>query len=126
MLLGIFLKLSFFDNLLRADQSSIAKKRNRADFLAMRRCGTPSQFLGISTYHCDKSARKTAFRTARSPETRCGRKEGRMSGLSRFLSVLRCFMETKANWTVPELADAIGVPASTVYRTVRELVAQGF
>lgn len=49
-----------------------------------------------------------------------------MSGLSRFLSVLRCFTEAKANWTVPELAEAIAVPASTVYRTVRELVAQGF
>lgn len=49
-----------------------------------------------------------------------------MSGLSRFLGVLRCFDEAKSNWTVQELAEAIDVPTSTVYRTVRELVATGF
>jgi DNA-binding IclR family transcriptional regulator len=49
-----------------------------------------------------------------------------MSGLSRFLAVLRCFDEAKSNWTVQELAEAIDVPTSTVYRTVRELVANGF
>ena len=49
-----------------------------------------------------------------------------MSGLSRFLSVLRCFDETKSNWTVQELADRLQVPTSTIYRTVRELSAQGF
>lgn len=49
-----------------------------------------------------------------------------MSGLSRFLSVLRCFDETKSNWTVQELADRLEVPTSTIYRTVRELSAHGF
>lgn len=49
-----------------------------------------------------------------------------MSGMSRFLSVLRCFDETKSNWTVQELAERLSVPASTIYRTVRELVAHGF
>lgn len=49
-----------------------------------------------------------------------------MSGLNRFLSVLRCFDETKSNWTVQELADRLEVPTSTIYRTVRELSAHGF
>jgi DNA-binding IclR family transcriptional regulator len=49
-----------------------------------------------------------------------------MSGLSRFLDVLRCFDETKPDWTVQELAERVSAPASTIYRTVRELVANGF
>ncbi|MGO4831237.1 IclR family transcriptional regulator [Rhizobiaceae sp. 2RAB30] len=48
-----------------------------------------------------------------------------MSGLSRFLYVLRCFDETKPNWTVQELAERLSAPTSTTYRTVRELVAHG-
>jgi len=49
-----------------------------------------------------------------------------MSGLSRFVEILRLFNEQKPNWTIQEMADAVAVPASTVYRTVRELVGQGF
>ena len=49
-----------------------------------------------------------------------------MAGFSRFLSVLRLFNEAESAWTVPGMADAMGVPASTVYRTVRDLVAAGF
>lgn len=49
-----------------------------------------------------------------------------MAGLSRFVGVLRLFGEDKSDWTVQEIAGAIEVPASTVYRTVRELVANGF
>jgi DNA-binding IclR family transcriptional regulator len=49
-----------------------------------------------------------------------------MSGLNRFLCVLRCFDEAKSNWTIQELAETLQVPTSTVYRTVRELVARGF
>ena len=49
-----------------------------------------------------------------------------MAGFSRFLSVLRLFNEADSAWTVPAMADAMGVPASTVYRTVRDLVAAGF
>ncbi|MCJ2877417.1 helix-turn-helix domain-containing protein [Rhizobium pusense] len=49
-----------------------------------------------------------------------------MAGLNRFVEILRLFDEHKANWTIPEIAVATDVPASTVYRTVRELVAQGF
>jgi len=49
-----------------------------------------------------------------------------MSGLDRFVGVLRLFSETKSDWTVPEMSDALGIPASTVYRTVRELLAASF
>lgn len=49
-----------------------------------------------------------------------------MAGLNRFVEILRLFSEPKPNWTIQEMADAVGVPASTVYRTVRELVGQGF
>jgi DNA-binding IclR family transcriptional regulator len=49
-----------------------------------------------------------------------------MAGFARFLAVLRLFDEQVSAWTVPEMSDALGVPASTVYRTVRDLVAGGF
>lgn len=49
-----------------------------------------------------------------------------MAGFSRFLGVLRLFTPDTPAWTVPGIAEAIGVPASTVYRTVRDLVAGGF
>src|SRR6188472_2388172 len=49
-----------------------------------------------------------------------------MSGLARFLVVLRLFNEEKNNWTVPEIADVTGIPSSTVYRTARELLAANF
>ena len=49
-----------------------------------------------------------------------------MSGLTRFLVVLRLFDEAKNNWTVPEIADVTGIPSSTVYRTARELLAANF
>jgi DNA-binding IclR family transcriptional regulator len=45
-----------------------------------------------------------------------------MSGLDRFVRVLRLFGEERAEWTVPEMAEALDAPASTVYRTVRDLV----
>ncbi len=45
-----------------------------------------------------------------------------MSGLDRFVRVLRLFGEARAEWTVQEMAEALDVPASTVYRTVRDLV----
>lgn len=47
-----------------------------------------------------------------------------MSGLSRYVKVLRLFGDTKSNWTVPEISIALNIPASTVYRTIRELVAE--
>jgi DNA-binding IclR family transcriptional regulator len=49
-----------------------------------------------------------------------------MSGLARFVEILRLFDEQKSDWTIQEMAEAVKVPASTVYRTVRELVAQSF
>lgn len=49
-----------------------------------------------------------------------------MAGLDRYLNVLRLFSETHTNWTVPGLAEALKAPTSTIYRTVRELVAAGF
>lgn len=49
-----------------------------------------------------------------------------MAGFARFLAVLRLFDESANAWTVPAMSETLGVPASTVYRTVRELVAAGF
>ena len=49
-----------------------------------------------------------------------------LAGFGRFLAVLRLFDEAASAWTVPAMAEAVGVPASTVYRTVRDLVAGGF
>jgi DNA-binding IclR family transcriptional regulator len=46
-----------------------------------------------------------------------------MSGLDRFIRILRLFGEAKSEWTVQEMADTLVAPASTVYRTVRDLVA---
>jgi len=45
-----------------------------------------------------------------------------MSGLDRFVRVLRLFGEARPEWTVQEMAEALDAPASTVYRTVRDLV----
>jgi DNA-binding IclR family transcriptional regulator len=49
-----------------------------------------------------------------------------MSALSRSLDVLRLFNESRSDWTVPDIAQALNVPSSTVYRRVRELVAANF
>jgi DNA-binding IclR family transcriptional regulator len=49
-----------------------------------------------------------------------------MAGLDRFVEILRLFDENKPDWTIQDMATATDVPASTVYRTVRELVGQGF
>ena len=53
-----------------------------------------------------------------------------MAGFSRFLDILRLF-DTKrtdgaAGWSVPAMAAALAAPASTLYRTVRELTKAGF
>ena len=49
-----------------------------------------------------------------------------MSALSRSLEVLRLFNESRSVWTVPDIAQALNIPSSTVYRRVRELVAASF
>lgn len=48
-----------------------------------------------------------------------------MAGLLRFIQILRLFDERHCEWTIPDMAARISVPASTVYRTVRELVRSG-
>ena len=48
-----------------------------------------------------------------------------MAGLSRYMAVLRLFSEGVPTWTVAEMADALGVPQSTAYRTVRDLLSEG-
>lgn len=49
-----------------------------------------------------------------------------MSGLQRFTAVLQLFSESKSVWTVHEMAVALSVPQSTVYRTVRDLLNENF
>jgi DNA-binding IclR family transcriptional regulator len=49
-----------------------------------------------------------------------------MSGFSRYQSVLELFTETRPSWTVPGISQSLGLPGSTAYRTVRELVKAGF
>ena len=46
-----------------------------------------------------------------------------MSGLDRYLDILNLFGEAKPEWTIAEVAFSLDTPASTVYRTIRELVA---
>jgi DNA-binding IclR family transcriptional regulator len=48
-----------------------------------------------------------------------------MSGLDRYLRLLRFFSEQKSTWTVQELSDAMMVPPSSVYRAVHDLIAAG-
>lgn len=48
-----------------------------------------------------------------------------MSGLSRYMRLLRLFDEASSEWTVADLAAALSAPASTVYRAVRDMVAEG-
>jgi len=47
-----------------------------------------------------------------------------MSGLTRYTQILRLFGETRSEWTVQDISTALGVPASTIYRIVRELVSE--
>lgn len=49
-----------------------------------------------------------------------------MSGFDRYNGILALFSEHKSSWTVAGIEDALGTPASTVYRLVRELVEAGF
>ena len=48
-----------------------------------------------------------------------------MAGLQRYMAALRLFSESEPTWTVHAMADVLGVPQSTVYRTVRDLLAAG-
>lgn len=49
-----------------------------------------------------------------------------MSGFDRFPRVLRLFSDREPVWTVQAISDALNVPQSTVYRTVRDLMKAGF
>ena len=49
-----------------------------------------------------------------------------MSGLDRYSLILHLFSEARPVWSVIEMAEASGAPQSTAYRTVHELVCQGF
>jgi DNA-binding IclR family transcriptional regulator len=44
-----------------------------------------------------------------------------MSGIDRYINVLDLFTTEKSMWTVNEVASALNVPTSTIYRTIREL-----
>jgi DNA-binding IclR family transcriptional regulator len=44
-----------------------------------------------------------------------------MSGIDRYINVLGLFTIEKSTWTVQEVASALNVPTSTIYRTMREL-----
>jgi DNA-binding IclR family transcriptional regulator len=49
-----------------------------------------------------------------------------MSGLNRFVELLGLFNEERPHWTIQDISQALTVPASTLYRTVRELLRAGF
>lgn len=44
-----------------------------------------------------------------------------MPGIDRYLDILNVFTVEKSVWTVPEVSARLGLPGSTVYRTMREL-----
>ena len=48
-----------------------------------------------------------------------------MPSLERFIAVLRLFDEQATTWTVSAMAEALGIPQSTIYRTVRSLLVAG-
>ena len=48
-----------------------------------------------------------------------------MSGLNRFMDVLRLYTVESYAWTVQAMSDALGTPASSIYRVVGELVRAG-
>ncbi len=48
------------------------------------------------------------------------------TGFTRYQQLLDLFTVSASSWTVDELAHALGKPKSSVYRSVRELVAAGY
>ena len=48
-----------------------------------------------------------------------------MSGLTRYIHALRLFDDRRGDWTIGDMATALSLPSSTVYRTVRDMVADG-
>jgi DNA-binding IclR family transcriptional regulator len=48
-----------------------------------------------------------------------------MSGLARYMNVLRLYTPARHSWTAQGMSDALRVAPSTIYRTVSDLVAAG-
>jgi DNA-binding IclR family transcriptional regulator len=49
-----------------------------------------------------------------------------MRGLGRYVRILKLFTQERGEWTIPDIAASLAVPASTVYRTVQDMVAANF
>lgn len=49
-----------------------------------------------------------------------------MRGLGRYVRILKLFTPERSELTVPDIAASLSVPASTVYRTVQDMVAANF
>ena len=49
-----------------------------------------------------------------------------LRGLGRYKRILQLFTEQRSQWTIAEAAAALDVPASTLYRTVQDMVAANF
>ncbi len=48
-----------------------------------------------------------------------------MAGLARVMAVLRLFTPERPSWTVQAMGEALGLPSSTIYRAVGEMMAEG-
>jgi DNA-binding IclR family transcriptional regulator len=48
-----------------------------------------------------------------------------MAGLARIMAVLRLYTPERPSWAVPTMGEALGLPSSTIYRAVSEMVAAG-
>lgn len=49
-----------------------------------------------------------------------------MAGFDRYNNILNLFTRHESSWTVAGISEYLDVPASTIYRNVRELVSKGF
>lgn len=49
-----------------------------------------------------------------------------MAGFDRYEGILKLFLDGHSSWTVPAIADELATAQSSIYRSVRELVAAGF
>lgn len=49
-----------------------------------------------------------------------------MRALGRYVRILGLFTEGRSQWTIPEMATAMEVPGSTVYRSVQDMISANF
>ena len=49
-----------------------------------------------------------------------------MNGFTRYSVILRLFSPERPDWTISEISEELATPTSTIYRTMRELAADGF